>query len=119
VVGDGYVQLGQANFLLATAMFHENVAGYHRSMTAYDPDTGFRNGSFAQRNPGAYFVIFGVIYAAIWFGLSMAGHHAKTGKYVMGAVIGSIILGALIALIHFGVWRWRTARGERSGRTAR
>ena len=81
---------------------------------AYDPQTGFRNGSLAQRNPRAYFLIFGVVYAAIWFGLSMAGHHAKTGKYVVAAVIGSIVLGALIALMHYGLWRWRSSRGGRS-----
>jgi hypothetical protein len=56
-------------------------------MSAYDPDTGFRTGSFAQRNPGAYFAIFGVIYAIAWFALSMAGHHARTGKYTAAAVI--------------------------------
>jgi hypothetical protein len=33
-------------------------------MGAYDSETGFRNGSLAQRNPRAYFITFGVIYGA-------------------------------------------------------
>ena len=63
-------------------------------MGAYDPDTGFRSGSFWP-NPGAYFAIFGVVYAAIRFGLSMAGHHAKTGKYIVAAVIVPVVFGAV------------------------
>ncbi|MGA7054776.1 MAG: hypothetical protein WBZ37_26610 [Mycobacterium sp.] len=83
-------------------------------MGAYDPDTGFRSGSFAARSPGAYFAIFGVVYAAIWFGLSMAGHHAKTGKYIVAAVIVSVVFGALTAGLHYLIWRWRTARGQKA-----
>ena len=83
-------------------------------MGAYDPNTGFRSGSFAARNPGAYFAIFGGVYAAIWFGLSMAGHHAKTGKYIVAAVIVSVVFGALTAGLHYLIWRWRTARGQKA-----
>lgn len=64
--------------------------------------------------PGAYFAIFGGVYAAIWFGLSMAGHHAKTGKYIVAAVIVSVVFGALTAGLHYLIWRWRTARGQKA-----
>ena len=83
-------------------------------MGAYDPDTGFRSGSLAARNPGAYFAIFGAVYAILWFGLSMAGHHAKTGKYIVAAVIVSVVFGGLTAGLHYLIWRWRTARGRKA-----
>jgi len=44
--------------------FSTGVLGYSSDMGAYDSETGFRNGSLAQRNPRAYFITFGVIYGA-------------------------------------------------------
>jgi hypothetical protein len=80
------------------------VAGYQENMT-YDPNTGFRNGSLAQRSPVAYFLALGAIYSAIWFGLSLLGHHHAR---IVADLIGSIVLGAVLAGIHLAVWRWRS-----------
>jgi hypothetical protein len=55
-----------------------------------------------------------VVYAAIWFGLSMAGHHAKTGKYIVAAVLVSIVFGAITSGLHYLIWRWRTARDQKA-----
>lgn len=49
-------------------------------MGVYHPDRGFRSGSFASRSPRNYFAIFGVVYAVIRLGLSIAGYLAETGK---------------------------------------
>jgi predicted tellurium resistance membrane protein TerC len=81
-------------------------------MGAYDPNTGFRNGSFAQRNPRAYFAMMGALYVVIWFGLSMFGHHAKTAGFIAAALIAAIVFGVLTAGLHYATWRWRTKRGQ-------
>lgn len=92
------------------------MLGINTCMTTFDPNTGFRNGSLAQRNPKAYFVILGAIYAAAWFGLSFVGnhHHRSAGLIAADALI-CIVFGAALSAIHYGLWRWRTrSRGATS-----
>ncbi len=83
-------------------------------MGAYDSETGFRNGSLAQRNPKAYFIVFGAMYVVVWFGLGLVnhGHHRLSGSYVLAALVLAVAVGAISTALHYWTWRWRTARGR-------
>lgn len=77
----------------------------------YDTNTGFRNGSLAQRSPGGYFLMLGAIYSAIWFGLSFLGHHHhRSAGVIVATAIICLVFGAIFAAMHYGIWRWRSNR---------
>jgi hypothetical protein len=84
-------------------------------MGAYDPSTGFRHGSFAQRAPRNYLAAFGGLYVVAWFGLYLADHHAKTAKMIVAALIASVLFGVLTGGAHYATWRWR-AKGCQASR---
>lgn len=84
----------------------------------YDPNTGFRNGSLAQRSPGAYFVLLGVIYSGAWFVLSFLGGHHRSGGVIVAEVFICVLFGAMLAGLHFASWRWRLNRDKRTGTTS-